>query len=73
MLVRATLQRMYARLPAQGGVLLVDASDGVVHSVDVDGAKSHECASFGHYLEQFRDRVLSKKLEWCEGEWVSLA
>ena len=73
MRVRATLQRMYARLPAQGGVLLVDASDGVVHSVDVDGAKSHECASFGHYLEQFRDRVLGKKLEWCEGEWISLA
>ena len=53
--------------------MLVDASDGVVHSVDVDGAKSRECASFGHYLEQFRDRVLGKKLEWCEGEWISLA
>ena len=25
------------------------------------------------YLEQFRDRVLGKKLEWCEGEWISLA
>ena len=58
--------------PAQGGVLLVDASDGAVLSVDVDGEKWPQCASFGHYLERFRDRVLGKKIEWCEGEWVDI-
>jgi hypothetical protein len=51
-------------------ILTWDPTSGAIVSIDAEGAQEVLAASFGAYMESFRDALLSGKLEWADG-WVS--
>jgi len=56
--------------PLDETILTWDPTSGAIVSIDAEGAQEVLAASFGAYMESFRDALLSGKLEWADG-WVS--
>eukprot|EP00316_Scyphosphaera_apsteinii_P022226 CAMPEP_0119309826 /NCGR_PEP_ID=MMETSP1333-20130426/16973_1 /TAXON_ID=418940 /ORGANISM="Scyphosphaera apsteinii, Strain RCC1455" /LENGTH=162 /DNA_ID=CAMNT_0007313875 /DNA_START=28 /DNA_END=516 /DNA_ORIENTATION=- len=58
---------------ADDGLIMLDKSSGGVYEL-ADGSQGRQVAeSFGLFLEQFRDKLLSGKLEWANGTWAALS